>query len=160
MPTSDAHHPCVTVICASLSAAWCPRVMPITHASPSFARHRQPHGAHERCPSPARRRHSRVAVGRMVPKSDAHHPHVAVICASPSATRCLRAMPVTHPSPLPACRHRPHSAHKRCPSPAHRRCLHVAVGRTVPTSDARHLHVTIACVSPLPWMCRHCNQLS
>ena len=62
VPSSSAHHPHIAIACvspfASPSATWCPRVMPITHASPLPARHclrhRRPHGAHKQCPSPAR----------------------------------------------------------------------------------------------------------
>jgi len=105
---------------ASPSAAWCPRAIPVTRASLSTVRHHRLH----------------ITIGRMVPLSSACHPHIAVACASPFvsplATWCPRAMPVTHTSPLTACHHR----------------LHVTVSRMVRPSNARHLHVAIACASP------------
>jgi len=64
----------VTVICASPSAAWCPQVMPITCPSLSFACCCQPHGAHERCPSPTCHCCLHVAIGCMVPTSDVTAP--------------------------------------------------------------------------------------
>jgi len=83
----------------------------------------------------------RVASSRVVPTSDSCHLCVAVDCASPSLTR----------------HHQPHGAPKQCLSPAHRRCLRVtvrvAVGRTVPLSDARQPCVTIACMSPSAAWC-------
>ena len=143
----------IAVICASPLATWCPRAIPVTHPSPSFVRRHRPQGAHERCPSPACHRHSRVAVSCMVPTGDAHHPHVTVIRASPSAARCPQAMPITHTSPSFACRCQPHGAQERCPSPACRRHSHVAVGRTVPMSDACHPPVAVACMSPSAAQC-------
>ena len=105
---------------ASPSATWCPRVIPVTRASPSTARHHRSH----------------VTVGYMVPPSSAHHPHIAIACASPfmslSAARCPRAMPVTCTSPSTTCHHR----------------LHITVGHMVPLSSAHHLHIAIACASP------------
>jgi len=107
----------------------------INHVSPSLACHCWPHGAPKQCPSPTHRRCLRVtvhvAVGRMVPPSDAHHPHVAVDCTSPSLARhCW-----------------PHGAPEQCLSPARHRCLRVTVcvtvGRTVPTSNACHPHVAL-----------------
>jgi len=61
-------------------------------------------------------------------------------------------MPVTRTLPLPA-RHclyhrRLYGAHEQRLSPTHRHCLRVtvrvAVGRTVPMSNACHPHVTVA----------------
>jgi len=124
VPMSDSCHPRVAVNCAS----------------PSLARHHRPHGAPEQCPSPAHRccLHVTVcvAIGHMVPLSNAHYPHIAVDRASP----------------LLAHHHWPHGAPKQCPSPARRRCLRVtvrvAVGHMVPTSNACHPHVAVACASP------------
>ena len=123
VPMSDSCHLCVAVDCVS----------------PSLARHRRPHGAPEQCPSPAHRccLHVtvRIAIGHMVPLSDARYPHIAV----------------DHASPLLAHYHQPHGVPEQCPSPARRRCLrvtiHIAVGHMVPTSNACHLHVAIACAS-------------
>ena len=155
VPTSDSCHPHVAV----------------DHASPSLARHHWPHGAPKQCPSPTHhhclRITIRVAVGCTVPPSDAHHPRVAVDRMSPSLAR----------------HHRPHGAPEQCPSPARHHCLRVtvcvAVGCTVPMSNACHPYVAVACTSPFaspsaaqcpratpvthmllsPWMCRHCTQL-
>jgi len=155
VPTSDSCHPRIAIDCVS----------------PSLACHHQPHGAPEQCLSPAHRRclcvTIRVAVGHTVPLSDACHPHVAVDCASPSLARHCWL----------------HGAPEQCPSPACRCCLRVtvcvAISRTVPTSNACHLHVAVACTSPfmsllaawcpratpvtrtlpLLWMCRCRTQL-
>jgi len=155
VPTSDSCHPHVA----------------IDHASPSLTRYYQPHGAPKQCPSPAHRHCLHVticiAIGCMVPPSNACHPRVAVDCTSPSLIHY----------------HWPHGVPEQCLSPAHRHCLcvtvRVAVGRTVPMSNACHLHVAVACVSPfaspsaaqcpratpvtrtspLPWMCYCCTQL-
>jgi len=165
----------ITIARMSPSAAWCPRAVPVTCTSPLPARHRSrrrwPHGAPERCPSPARCRRPCVTIAR----------------TSPSAAWCPQAVPVTRTSPLPArhCSRRrwPHGAPKQCLSPAHRCCLRVTVrvtvGRTVPTSNACHPHVAVACTSlfmspsaarcpratpvthtsPSPWMCHRRTQL-
>ena len=147
LPLATCHH-CLR---ASPSAAWCPRAIPVTHTSPSTAHHHRLH----------------VTIGRMVPPSSAHHPHITIACASPfaspSATWCPQAMPVTHTSPSTTCHH----------------CLHITVGRMVPPSSAHHLHITVACASPFvslsaawcpqatpvtctslsPWMCCRHTQL-
>jgi len=124
VPPSSAHHPHIAVACmspfASLSAAWCPQAMPITCTSPLTVCH---HCLH-------------VTIGRMVPPSSAHHPHIAVACtslfASPLAAWCPQAMPVTHTSPSTTRHH----------------CSHVTISRMVRPSNAHHPHVAIACVSP------------
>ena len=124
VPLSDARHLRVAIDCVS----------------PSLACHCRPHGAPKQCLSPAHRHclrvTVRVAVGCMVPPSDACHPRIAVDRTSPSLAR----------------HHRPHGVPEQCPSPAHRHCLRVtvrvAVSRTVPTSNACHPHVAIACASP------------
>ena len=127
VPPSDAYHPRIAV----------------DRVSPSLARHHQPHGAPEQCPSPTHRRCLRVtvhiAVGCMVPLSDARHPHIAVNHASPSL----------------ACHRQPHGAPEQCLSPARRRCLcitvRVTVGHTVPMSNACHPHIAIAVDVPPPY---------
>jgi len=127
VPPSDARHPCVAV----------------DHVSPSLARHCWLHGAPKQCLSPA---HCRclcvtvcITIGHMVPLSDACHPHVAV----------------DHVSPSLAHHRRPHGVPKQCLSPARRHCLRitirVTVGRTVPMSNACHLHVAVAMDVPPPY---------
>jgi len=152
------------------SDACYPRV-PVDRMSPLLACHCWPHGAPEQCLSPTHchclRVTIHVTIGRMVPLSNAHHPCVAV----------------DHVSPLLAHHCWLHGAPEQCPSPTHCRCLHitvrVAIGCTVPTSNACHPHVAIACASPFaspsatwcpqampvtrmllsPWMCCHHTQL-
>jgi len=220
LPLATCHH-CSRV---SPSVAWCPQAIPVTHTSPLLAHHRRPHGAPEQCPSPAHRHclrvTVRVAVGCMVPPSDACHPRVAVDCMSPSLAchrqphgapeqcpspahrHCLRVtvrvavgcmvppsdahhprIAVDRASPSLARHRRPHGAPEQCPSPAHRHCLRVtvcvAVSRMVPTSNACHPHVAVAYASPFAslsaarcpqatpvtrtspslWMCRRHTQL-
>jgi len=151
VPMSDSCHLRVTVDCVSplLAHVAISRVVPMSDSchlrvtvdcvSPSLACHRQPHGAPEQCPSPA---HCcclhvtvRIAIGHMVPLSDARYPHIAVNHASPSLAH----------------HRRPHGVPEQCLSPARRRCLHItiriAVGHMVPTSNACHLHVAVACAS-------------
>jgi len=86
-------------------------------------------------------RHSGLTVTHTVPMSNAHHPHVTVICMSLSATWCPRAMPITHTSPSFVCRRWLHSTYKWCPSPTHRHCLHVAISHTVPMLRSKVLKV-------------------
>jgi len=54
--------------------------------------------------------------------------------------------------------HQLHGVPEQCPSPAHHHCLHVtiriAVGCTVPSSDACHPHIAVNCM--LPSLARHC----
>ena len=173
VPTSDTHYPPIAIICTSPLAARCPQAMPITHVLLSFVCHYQLHGAHKWCPSPAYHYHSCIAVSCTVPMSDAHHLYVTIICTSLLAAWCPRAMPITCTLPSFMCYCQLHSAYKWCPSPTCHHCLHVAISRTVPTSDACHPHIAVACMllsatqcpqampvtctSPLPVCCCRCG---
>jgi len=131
VPPSSACHPHIAIACASPFAsplaAWCPRAMPVTCASPSTMCHHRSH----------------VTIGRMVRPSNARHPHVTVACTSPftlpSAAQCPRATPVTRTLPLPV-HHRSrrrwlHGAHKQHLSPA-RRCTQLEDAQsTIPKYD-------------------------
>jgi len=124
VPMSDSCHPRITV----------------NRVSPLLGCHHQLHGAPEQCPSPTHRHclhiTVRVAIGHMVPLSDARHPRVTVDHVSPSLAR----------------HHQLHGAPKQCPSPTHHRCLCITVCVTiscmVPLSDAHHPHIAINHASP------------